>query len=141
MGQVIIALGLRVLLRIGGINPIHVGGLEDGAAAHLGCAQDGRGIGGEVGISGAAGEHDDALLVEMAQRARALTPDRSMAASRTSAFITVASMPMASAVGRDRPFSEICAPRNTLPPPTTTPSAMPSLWAAIRSAAKRSMVG
>jgi hypothetical protein len=48
---------------------------------------------------------------------------------------------MASAVGRDRPFSEICAPRKTLPPPTTTPSAMPRLWAAIRSAAKRSMVG
>ncbi len=34
-----------------------------------------------------------------------------MAASSTSAFMTVASMPMASAVGRDKPSSEIWAPR------------------------------
>src|SRR5277367_3153296 len=35
MAQPVIALGLRITLRIGGINPIHVGCLEDGAAAHL----------------------------------------------------------------------------------------------------------
>src|SRR6202140_304624 len=68
MAQAIIALGLRVLLRIGGIDAVDVGGLEDSLAAHLGRAQDSRGIGGEIGISGAAGEHDDAFLVEMAQR-------------------------------------------------------------------------
>ncbi len=55
--------------------------------------------------------------------------------------MTVASMPIESAVGRDSPSSEICAPRRILPPPTTTPSSMPSECAATRSAAKRSMVG
>ena len=67
---------------------------------------------------------------------RALTPARSMAASSTSAFMTVASMPIASAVGRDSPSSEICAPRKTLPPPTTTPSPMPSSCAAIEIGGK-----
>src|SRR5580658_11369294 len=45
MAQPIIAFGLRVLFRIGGIDAVDVGGLEDGLAAHLGRAQDRRGIG------------------------------------------------------------------------------------------------
>ena len=47
---------------------------------------------------------------------------------------------LASAVGRDKPSSDTLAPRSTLPPPTTTPSAIPSRCAATRSAAKRSIV-
>ena len=72
---------------------------------------------------------------------RAGAPSRSIAASSTSAFITVASMPMASAVGRDRLLPDILTPRRMLPPPTTTPSLMPSARAAMRSLAMRSMVG
>src|ERR1700675_2481276 len=56
MAQAIIALVLRVLLRIGGIDAVDIGRLEDSVAGHLGRAQNGRGIGGEIGISGAAGE-------------------------------------------------------------------------------------
>src|SRR5579864_876802 len=63
VAQAVVALGLGVPLGVGSINPVHVGGLEHGAAAHLGSAQDRRGVGGEIGISGAAGEHDDALVV------------------------------------------------------------------------------
>jgi hypothetical protein len=73
--------------------------------------------------------------------ARAGAPSRSIAASSTSPFITVASMPMASAVGRDRLSLDILTPRRMLPPPTTTPSRTPSLRAATRSAAMRSTVG
>ena len=57
---------------------------------------------------------------------RAGAPSRSIAASSTRPFITVASMPMASAVGRDRLLPDILTPRRMLPPPTTTPSVTPS---------------
>jgi hypothetical protein len=65
----------------------------------------------------------------------------SSAASSISAFITVASMPIASAVCRDTPCVEASTPRSTLPPPTTTPMVTPSARAAARSAANVSMVG
>ena len=45
--------------------------------------------------------------MEILDKVRAETPARSMAASRTSPFITVASMPMESAVGRDSPLPDI----------------------------------
>ena len=60
---------------------------------------------------------------------RAGAPSRSIAASSTSPFITVASMPMASAVGRDRLLPDILTPRRMLPPPTTTPSVTPAVRA------------
>ena len=72
---------------------------------------------------------------------RAGAPSRSIAASSTRPFMTVASMPMESAVGRDRLLPDILTPRRMLPPPTTTPSVTPAARAAIRSLAMRSMVG
>src|ERR1051326_8152557 len=61
-----------------------------------------------------------------AESVRAGAPARSIAASRTSAFITVPSMPSASPVARETPRAEISTPRNMLPPPITTPSEVPS---------------
>ena len=72
---------------------------------------------------------------------RAGAPRRSIAASSTSPFITVASMPMESAVGRGRLSLDILTPRSTLPPPTTTPSVTPNLCAAMMSSAIASTVG
>src|SRR4029077_1000680 len=45
MAEAIVALGFRVPLGVGGIDPVDVGGLEHGAAAHLGSAQHRGGIG------------------------------------------------------------------------------------------------
>ena len=47
MVEVLVARGVRILFRIGGIDAVDVGRLEHGVAAHLGGAQDRRGIGGE----------------------------------------------------------------------------------------------
>ena len=154
----VVALGLRVLFRVGAVDPVDVGRLEHRVALHLGGAQHRRRVGGEERIAGAAGEHHDAVLLEMAQRPRALIGladlrhvERRHGARRRaepldrgfqhSAFITVASMPIESAVGRDRLLPDIFTPRRMLPPPTTTPSVTPALRAAIRSVAMRSMVG
>ena len=107
-------------------------------------AQHRRGVGGEERIAGAGGEQHDAALAEIFHRALAvvgfahrghgerrqrarLAPCRSMAASSTRQFITVASMPMVSPTGRGTPRSETSTPRKILPPPTTTPSSTPSL--------------
>ena len=76
-----------------------------------------------------------------ADMVRALTPARSIAASSTSAFMTVASMPMASAVGRDRPFSEIVRAAQNVAAADHDAEPDSELCAATRSAAKRSMVG
>ena len=58
----VVALGLRVLLRVGAVDAVHVGGLEHRVAIHLGGAQHRGGVGGEERIAGAAGEHHDAVL-------------------------------------------------------------------------------
>ena len=68
----VVTLGLRVLLRIGAVDAVDIGGLEDRVAFHLGGAQHRGGVGGEVGIAGAAGEHNDAVFLEMAERLAAL---------------------------------------------------------------------
>ena len=62
-----------------------------------------------------------------ADSVRALAPARSIAASSTRQFMTVASMPMLSPTGRGTPRLETSTPRKMLPPPTTTPSSTPSL--------------
>ena len=122
MAELVVALGVRVLFRVGAVDAVDVGGLEHGVRVDLGGAQHGGRVGGEERIAGAAGEHHDAAFLEMPQRAPALigladlrhgqrrhacAPRRRRARSRlssTSAFITVASMPMASAVGREHAF-------------------------------------
>ncbi|CAM5215263.1 hypothetical protein BTHI11S_03476 [Bosea thiooxidans] len=62
--------------------------------------------------------------------ARAGAPAASMACSSASAFITVPSMPIESAV-RSRPLLRPWTPRKKLPPPTTMPISTPSreAWA------------
>ena len=72
---------------------------------------------------------------------RAGAPARSIAASSTSAFMTVPIIPIASAVGRASHSCAASAPRMRLPPPTTTPIVMPSARAATRSLTMPSMVG
>src|SRR5262249_51152885 len=64
-------------------------------------------------------------------------PARSIAASSTRQFITVASIPIVSPIGRGTPRSDTPTPRKMLPPPTTTPSSTPSLAHAARSLARR----
>ena len=68
MARCVITLRLRVLLRIGAIDAVDIGGLENGVASHFGGAQHRGGVGGEERIAGAAGEHHDPVLLEMAQR-------------------------------------------------------------------------
>ena len=76
-----------------------------------------------------------------ADSVRAGAPRRSIAASSARQFITVASMPMVSPVGRETPRDDTSTPRTMLPPPTTTAISAPSWRAAIRSPAIRSTVG
>jgi hypothetical protein len=120
VGQAIVFFRGRVLPRVAVVDAVDGGGFEQGIGAGLRRTQRGARVGGEERISQTCG-------MDRADMVRALAPARSMAASSTSAFMTVASIPIASAVGRDNPVWEICAPRKTLPPPTTTPSPMPSL--------------
>ena len=98
----------------------------------------------KYGIAGSGREQHDAALAEIFQRAlavigfayrgiasaesvRASCPLRSIAASSTRQFITVASMPMVSPTGRGTPLADTSTPRKILPPPTTTPSSTPIL--------------
>src|SRR3954453_3033537 len=77
----------------------------------------------------------------IADSARAGDFASSSAASRASAFITVASMPIESARARSMPVSAACRPRKKLPPPTTTPISTPSVAALAMSRAMRATVG
>ena len=62
----------RVLLRVGAVDAIHIGGLEHGVALQLGRAQDRSRVGREERVAGAARKHDDSVVCEMPNRARAL---------------------------------------------------------------------
>src|SRR5262249_9747048 len=62
----------------------------------------------------------------------------SIACCSASALITVASMPIWSAVARLIPCSLICAPRRMFPPPTTIAISTPSEWTAFTSRATQS---
>ena len=67
---------------------------------------------------------------------RAETPAALSAVSRASEFITVASMPMESAVARSiQPAALMRAPRMMLPPPTTTAISKPAFVVAAMSSA------
>jgi hypothetical protein len=67
------------------------------------------------------------LGIETADMVRAETPAALSAVSRASEFMTVPSMPMASAVGRSiQPAALIRAPRMMLPPPITSAISKPA---------------
>ncbi len=55
----VVTLGFRVFLRVGGVDAVHIGGLEHGLAFEFGRAQHGGGVGGEKRIAGAGGQQDD----------------------------------------------------------------------------------
>ena len=57
--------------RVGGVDAVDLGALEDHVRPHLHRAQRGGGVGREVGIAGAGGEDDDAPLFEVADGAAA----------------------------------------------------------------------
>ena len=52
--------------RVGRVDAVDLGALQDDVGLHLHRAQGGRGVGGEVGIAGAGGKDDDAALFEVA---------------------------------------------------------------------------
>jgi hypothetical protein len=68
--QALVAGGLGVLLRVGGVDAVDLGGLEDGLGAELDAAQAGAGVGGEERVAGAGDQDDDASLLEVPQGAR-----------------------------------------------------------------------
>ena len=55
--------------RVGGVDAVDLRALQDHVRLHFHRAQRGRRVGGEVGIAGAGGEHDDAPLLEVADGA------------------------------------------------------------------------
>ncbi len=65
MAQPFKSLGGFVLLRVGAVDAVHIGGLEHRLRPDFGGAQHGRGVGGEVRISRAAGEQHDAAFGEI----------------------------------------------------------------------------
>src|SRR4051794_17915023 len=67
-GEARIALGVRVALRVGGVDAVHLGRLDGDPRAHLAAARRGRRIGGEERIPRASGEDDDLALLEVADR-------------------------------------------------------------------------
>ena len=69
--DLLVAGRLRVLHRIGGVDAVDLGGLEDDLRLHFHGAQRRGGVGGEVGIAGARREHHDAALFEVAHGAAA----------------------------------------------------------------------
>src|SRR5215471_12143068 len=69
VAESVIALGIGLLARIGAIDSIDLGALEQNVAAHLRGAQRRRRIGGEERVAGAGGEDDDAALLHVPQGA------------------------------------------------------------------------
>ena len=122
VGHVVVADGLRIAARIGRIDAVDLRPLQQRVAFQLERAERRAAVGGEEGIAGAAGEHDDAPSCSCARRrggarrSRRSTASRSprarappcpaatSAASSASAFMTVASMPMWSPVTRSPPL-------------------------------------
>ncbi len=66
VGDLVILGSGGVLLGVCGVDAVDAGGFEEDLGADLHRAQAGRGVGGEVGVSGAGGEDDDASFFQMA---------------------------------------------------------------------------
>ena len=107
--KAVVARRVRHFLRIGRIDAIDVGALEERVAAHFGGPQCRAGIGREEWIACAADKNDDfavlkailgGTLIEQivgiatAESTRALTPLARRASASAKPFMTVASMPM-----------------------------------------------
>src|SRR3989304_2341120 len=58
-------------MRVGVVDTVHVGGLEDNLGIDLFGAQGGGGVSGEVGVAGAGGEDNHAALLQVADGAAA----------------------------------------------------------------------
>ena len=69
IGEVLEQLGLRVDARIAVVDAVHVLGEQDGIRADFHGAQRGGGVRGEERVARAAGEDDDAALLQMAHSA------------------------------------------------------------------------
>ena len=55
-----------ILARVAGVDPVHVGGLENHLGLDLEGPQHAGGVGGEEGVAGAAGEDDEPALFQVA---------------------------------------------------------------------------
>ena len=145
MGQTVETDGVGVLLRIGRIDAVDLGALEERVGADLGGAQRCGGIRGEKRIAGSAGEDDDPALardgasaarcekvsqisgMEIADSTTESMPSLRSEVASASELMTVASMPMWSPVTRSPPLEATATPRKMLPPPMTTPTSTPEL--------------
>ena len=81
------------------------------------------------------------VRISMAVSTRVTAPWRSRASDSASAFMTVASMPMLSAVARSMPRALAASPRKMLPPPMTTATSTPSRCTSTTSCAIWSATG
>src|SRR4029453_914268 len=63
--------GVAVDHRVGGVDAVDLGALEDDVRLHFHGPEGGGGVGGEVGIAGAGGEHYDPALLEVTDRTAA----------------------------------------------------------------------
>jgi hypothetical protein len=130
------------LFRVGGIDAIDLGGLEQQVGADLGGTQAAAVSVVKNGLPvpppkmttrpasssrTAASRSNDSPTWPMltAVWTCAGMPALTRASFNARAFITVASMPIESAVARSMPDRAPVAPRNRLPPPTTMPTCTP----------------
>jgi hypothetical protein len=68
-GEGVVFDGVGVLLGVFVVNAVHLSGFHDDVGAHLRGAQGGGGIGGEVRVTGAGDEDDDAAFFKVAHGA------------------------------------------------------------------------
>src|SRR5262245_9488615 len=63
VGQMLVAVGVDVLLRVVGVDTVHAGGLQQDVTAQLAGAEGGGGVGGDERAAGATGQDDDPALL------------------------------------------------------------------------------
>ena len=68
-GDVVVFDGVRVLFGIFVVDAVDLGGFEDDVGIDLVSAQGGRGVGGEVGVTRAGDENNDAVFLQVANGA------------------------------------------------------------------------
>src|SRR3974390_780502 len=72
VAQALVPLGFRVFLGVGGVNPVHAGGLQHCMALELGCPQYRGRVRGKERITRPGGQQYDAALAEIFHRALAV---------------------------------------------------------------------